>query len=83
MDVKTHVESGAYDTLIVDCAPTAETLRLLSLPDVMQWYIERVFPVERRIVKTMRPIVSRVTTLPIAGSACSTRSSDCTATSTP
>ena len=67
VDVKTHVESGAYDTLIVDCAPTAETLRLLSLPDVMQWYIERVFPVERRIVKTMRPIVSRVTTLPIAG----------------
>jgi len=67
IDVKTHVESGNYDVLIVDCAPTAETLRLLSLPDVMQWYIERIFPVERRIVKTVRPIVSRVTTLPIAG----------------
>jgi arsenite/tail-anchored protein-transporting ATPase len=67
IDVKTHVESGAYDVLIVDCAPTAETLRLLSLPDVMQWYIERIFPVERRIVKTVRPLVSRVTTLPIAG----------------
>jgi arsenite/tail-anchored protein-transporting ATPase len=67
IDVKTHVESGAYDVLVVDCAPTAETLRLLSLPDVMQWYIERIFPVERRIVKTVRPIVSRVTTLPIAG----------------
>ncbi len=67
IDVKTHVESGRYDALIVDCAPTAETLRLLSLPDVMQWYIERIFPVERRIVKTVRPIVSRVTTLPIAG----------------
>ncbi len=48
IDVKTHVESGAYDVLIVDCAPTAETLRLLSLPDVMQWYIERIFPVERQ-----------------------------------
>jgi arsenite-transporting ATPase len=67
IDVKTHVESGAYDVLIVDCAPTAETLRLLSLPDVMQWYIERIFPVERRIVKTVRPIMARVTTLPIAG----------------
>jgi arsenite-transporting ATPase len=67
IDVKTHVESGHYDVLIVDCAPTAETLRLLSLPDVMQWYIERIFPVERRIVKTVRPLVSRVTTLPIAG----------------
>ena len=67
IDVKTHVESGRYDVLIVDCAPTAETLRLLSLPDVKQWYIERIFPVERRIVKTVRPLVSRVTTLPIAG----------------
>ena len=67
IDVKTHVESAKYDVLIVDCAPTAETLRLLSLPDVMQWYIERIFPVERRIVKTVRPIMSRMTTLPIAG----------------
>jgi arsenite-transporting ATPase len=67
IDVKTHVESGAYDVLVVDCAPTAETLRLLSLPDVMQWYIERIFPVERRIVKTVRPLVTKVTTLPIAG----------------
>jgi arsenite/tail-anchored protein-transporting ATPase len=67
IDVKTHVESGNYDVLIVDCAPTAENLRLLSLPDVMQWYIERIFPVERRIVKTVRPIMSRMTTLPIAG----------------
>jgi arsenite/tail-anchored protein-transporting ATPase len=67
IDVKTHVESGRYDALIVDCAPTAETLRLLSLPEIMNWYIERIFPVERRVVKAVRPIVSRMTTLPIAG----------------
>jgi arsenite/tail-anchored protein-transporting ATPase len=67
IDVKTHVESGAYDMLVVDCAPTAETLRLLSLPEIMNWYIERIFPVERKVVKAVRPIVSRMTTLPIAG----------------
>jgi arsenite-transporting ATPase len=67
IDVKTHVESGAYDVLIVDCAPTAETLRLLSLPDIMNWYIERIFPVQRRVVKVVRPLVSRTTSLPIAG----------------
>ena len=67
IDVRTHVESGHYDMLIVDCAPTAETLRLLSLPEIMNWYIERIFPVERRVVKTIRPIVSKMTTLPIAG----------------
>ena len=69
IDVRTHVESGRYDMLIVDCAPTAETLRLLSLPEIMNWYIERIFPVERRVVKTIRPIVSKMTTLPIAGDA--------------
>jgi arsenite-transporting ATPase len=67
IDVKTHVESGLYDVLVVDCAPTAETLRLLSLPEIMTWYIERIFPVERRVVKTLRPIVSKMTSLPIAG----------------
>ena len=67
IDVKRHVESGDYDLLVVDCAPTAETLRLLSLPEVMNWYIERIFPVEKRIVKTVRPLVSRMTSLPIAG----------------
>jgi arsenite-transporting ATPase len=67
IDVKTHVEGGKYDVLIVDCAPTAETLRLLSLPEIMNWYIERIWPVERKVVKAVRPIVSRMTTLPIAG----------------
>ena len=51
----------------MDCAPTAETLRLLSLPEIMNWYIERIFPVERKVVKAVRPLVSRMTSLPIAG----------------
>src|SRR2546428_3878732 len=66
IDVKTHVESGSYDVVVVDCAPTAETLRLLSLPEIMNWYIERIFPVERRVVKTIRPMLSKITSLPIA-----------------
>src|SRR5881409_1267786 len=65
-DVKSHVDSGRFDLLVVDCAPTAETLRLLSLPEAMNWYIERIFPVERRVVKTIRPLLSRLTTMPIA-----------------
>src|SRR5881392_3690171 len=64
-DVKQHADSGKYDVMVVDCAPTAETLRLLSLPEVMNWYIERIFPVERKVVKAVRPLVSRMTSLPI------------------
>jgi len=65
-DVKRHVDSGRFDLLVVDCAPTAETLRLLSLPEAMNWYIERIFPVERRVVKTIRPLLTRITSMPIA-----------------
>jgi arsenite-transporting ATPase len=65
-DVKQHADSGRYDLLVVDCAPTAETLRLLSLPEAMNWYIERIFPVERRVVKTIRPLLTKLTSMPIA-----------------
>jgi arsenite-transporting ATPase len=64
-DMRRHADSGKYDLLIVDCAPTAETLRLLSLPDVMNWYIERIFPIQRGVVKTIRPVLTRVTSMPI------------------
>src|SRR5438132_1677250 len=66
IDVKRYVDAGEHDLLVVDCAPTAETLRLLSLPEIMNWYIERIFPVERRVVKTIRPMLSKITSLPIA-----------------
>jgi arsenite-transporting ATPase len=66
-DIKSFAEAGTWDVIVVDCAPTAETIRFLSLPDVLSWYMERIFPVERRLVKAVRPILSRVTSLPIAG----------------
>ena len=53
--------------MVVDCAPTAETIRLLSLPDVLGRYMERVFPTGRRVNRVVSPLVSRVTTLPVAG----------------
>ena len=64
-DVKRHHDEGPYDTLIVDCAPTGETLRLLSLPDVIQWYMERIFPVERKVMGALRPVARRMTSFPL------------------
>lgn len=66
-DIKTFAASGAWDVIVVDCAPTAETIRFLSLPDVLSWYMERIFPVERKVVRAVRPLLSRVTTMPVAG----------------
>jgi arsenite/tail-anchored protein-transporting ATPase len=65
-DIKTHSASGDWDVIVVDCAPTAETIRLLSLPDVLARYMERLFPVGRRVSKVVSPLVSRVTSLPVA-----------------
>jgi arsenite-transporting ATPase len=64
-DVKSHHDEGPWDVVIVDCAPTGETLRLLSLPDIIQWYMERIFPVERRVMGALRPVARRVTSLPL------------------
>jgi arsenite-transporting ATPase len=64
-DVKRHHDEGPYDCLIVDCAPTGETLRLLSLPDIIQWYMERIYPIERRVVGALRPVARRLTSLPL------------------
>jgi arsenite/tail-anchored protein-transporting ATPase len=66
-DVKRHHDEGIFGALIVDCAPTGETLRLLSLPDVISWYMERIFPVERRVMGVLRPVAKKVTTLPLPG----------------
>lgn len=66
-EVQDHVASGNYDVVVVDCAPTAETLRLLSLPDALGWYMEKLFPLERRVARVIRPVLSRVMSMPIPG----------------
>ena len=67
VDLKTHAGSGDWDTIVVDCAPTAETIRLLSLPDVLSWYMDRVFPMTRRVNRVVGPVLGRMTRLPVAG----------------
>src|SRR5919205_1716095 len=55
LQIKAHHESAEYDAIVVDCAPTGETLRLLSFPDVASWWLEKVFPWEKRVVAAARP----------------------------
>lgn len=54
--VNQHYEQDDYDVIVVDCAPTAETLRLLSLPDVGRWWFEHLFPIGRRATLALAPI---------------------------
>jgi arsenite-transporting ATPase len=50
---------------VVDCAPTAETLRLLALPEALDWYLAKLYPVERRVVRALRPVLGQAVGLPI------------------
>jgi arsenite/tail-anchored protein-transporting ATPase len=54
--LQAHSESDRWDAIVVDCAPTGETLRLLSFPDVARWWIDKVFPFEKQILAAARPI---------------------------
>lgn len=54
--INKYYNEGEFDVLIVDAAPTAETLRLLSLPDVTRWWFERVLSLTRGAAKILRPI---------------------------
>ena len=64
-----HHQSGEWDAIVVDCAPTGETLRLLSFPDVARWWIEKVFPMERQILAAARPIARSLLDIPLPSEA--------------
>lgn len=66
LQIKRHYDEQKYDVCVVDAAPTGETLRLLSLPDIMRWWIARLFPIARALLRVVRPVAKRVTDMPIA-----------------
>lgn len=67
LQIKQHHESGEFDVVIVDCAPTGETLRLLSFPDIARWWLDKVLPWERRLIAAARPIARSILDIPMPG----------------
>jgi arsenite-transporting ATPase len=63
--IKRHHEEGEFDCVVVDCAPTGETLRLLSFPDVVTWWLERILPSQRRLA----PFARTMFDMPLPGDA--------------
>lgn len=63
--LKVAQDSGEWDAIVVDCAPTGETLRLLSFPDVARWWIQKIFPVERQLLAAARPIARSLLDIPL------------------
>jgi len=49
-----------YQVVVLDCAPTAESMRFVSMPTTLDWYMKHVFPYQRGLLKAVRPIANRV-----------------------
>jgi len=67
LQITRHQEEGLYDVVVVDCAPTAETLRLLSFPEMARWYMRKLFPLERQVAKAMGPLARGLLNIPVPG----------------
>lgn len=61
---KYHREQ-TYEVIILDCAPTGESLRFISIPTALEWYIKKIFHLERQIFKVVRPVARRMTDVPL------------------
>ena len=60
-----YYDSGQYEVIVVDAAPTGETVRLLSLPEAARWWFERVLPIQRRATQIAGPVLQRLTGMPM------------------
>lgn len=60
-----HHASGRWEVIVIDCAPTGETLRLLSFPEAARWWLEKIVPLERAIVAAAAPLARTVLDIPL------------------
>lgn len=63
--VNDHIKNDRFDALILDCAPTAESMRFVSMPTALEWYLNKVFKIQRNVARVARPIASRLTDIPL------------------
>ena len=59
--INQYVQENSFDVILLDCAPTGESLRFISIPTTLDWYMDKIFRMQRRLVKYARPVVKRVT----------------------
>ncbi len=65
--INSYVKQGKYDLIILDCAPTGESIRFISIPTALEWYMKKIFKLERRIVGYVRPVARRISDVPMPG----------------
>jgi arsenite-transporting ATPase len=65
MWIRKYVHDQKYDLLVVDCAPTGETLQLLMFPDAARWWLDKIYPWERKAMRIARPVLQPLIDVPL------------------
>ena len=63
--INQYVREKSYDVIILDCAPTGESLRFVSIPTTLEWYMSHIFKLERNLARVAGPVIERVSSVPI------------------
>jgi arsenite/tail-anchored protein-transporting ATPase len=69
MWIKHYAQRAEHDVLIVDCAPTGETLQLLTFPDAAKWWLDKIYPWSRRAMRVARPVLQPLMQMPLPSDA--------------
>ena len=65
--INLYVREKKFDVIILDCAPTGESIRFISIPTALEWYIKKIFKLEKTVAKYVRPLVERLYDVPMPG----------------
>ncbi len=65
--INRYVRDEAFDVILLDCAPTGESIRFISIPTTLDWYIKKIFKMEKTLAKVVGPVAKRVYKLPVPG----------------
>jgi arsenite-transporting ATPase len=63
LNLTQYVRDETFDAVVLDCAPTAEALRFLTVPTTLEWYMRKIFPLERRAIRVAAPVLKHFTTM--------------------
>ncbi len=63
--INQYYREKTFDVIVIDCAPTGESLRFVSMPSTLEWYMKKVFKLERNLFKVARPFAKRLTDIPM------------------
>jgi len=65
LHINRYVRKGCFDAILLDCAPTGESIRFIGIPGILEWYIKKLFKLERTVVKYVRPLARKISDVPL------------------